>query len=75
MKKIHENHLWKNFVHNMRQAACLKDEDLKFQKYDDPYMLLSFILNEFCSRFVMAVPFILPTPLFHREFHRKRFCY
>jgi hypothetical protein len=31
MKKIHENHLWKNFVHNMRQAACLKDEDLKFQ--------------------------------------------
>jgi hypothetical protein len=24
-------------------------------------MLLSFILNEFCSRFGMAVPFILPT--------------
>jgi len=24
-------------------------------------MLLSFILNEFCSRFVMAVLFILPT--------------
>ena len=31
MKKIHENHLWKNFVHNMRQATCLKDEDLKFK--------------------------------------------
>ena len=46
---------------NMRQATCLKDKVLKFQKYDDPYKLLSFILNEFCSRFVMAVPFILPT--------------
>jgi hypothetical protein len=38
-----------------------------------PPSLLSFILNEFCSRFVMAVPFILPTPLFRPEFRRKRF--
>ena len=60
---------------NMRQATCLKDEVLKFQEYDDSYKLLSFILNEFCSRFVMAVPFILPTPLFRREFRRKRFFY
>ena len=34
---------------------------MQFQYYDDPYTLLSFILNEFCSRFAMAVPFILPT--------------
>ena len=46
---------------NMRQTTCLKDEVLKFQLCDDPYKLLSIILNEFCSRFVMAVPFILPT--------------
>jgi hypothetical protein len=45
----------------MRQASLLKDEVLKFQSYDDLYKLLSIILNEFCSRFVMAVPFILPT--------------
>jgi hypothetical protein len=32
---------------------------------------LSFILNAFCSRFAMAVPFILPTPLFRRESRRK----
>jgi hypothetical protein len=58
----------------MRQATCLKDEVLKFQLYDDPYMfILSFILNEFFSRFATAVPFILPTPLFRRDFHRKRF--
>ena len=44
----------------MRQTTCLKDEVLKFQLYDDLYKLLSFILNAFCSRFVMAVPFILP---------------
>ena len=25
----------------MRQATCLKDEVLKFQKYDDPYTLAS----------------------------------
>jgi hypothetical protein len=25
------------------------------------FVNLSFILNEFCSRFVMVVPFILPT--------------
>ena len=31
------------FVDNMRQATCLKDEVLKFQQYDDPYKLLSFI--------------------------------
>ena len=72
---------YRHFLHvirkdfNMRQATCLKDEVLKFQKYDDPYKLLSFILNEFCSRFVMAVSFILPTPLFRREFRRKRFFY
>jgi hypothetical protein len=36
-------------------------------------MLLSFILNEFCSRFAMAVPFILPMPLFRPEFRKKRF--
>jgi hypothetical protein len=34
----------------------------KFPIYDDPYTLLSFILNEFCSRFVMAVPFISALP-------------
>jgi hypothetical protein len=36
----------------------------------------AFILNEFCSSryfFVIAVPFILPTPLFRRESRRKRF--
>ena len=56
----------------MRQATCLKDEVLKFQQYDDSYTLLSFILNEFCSRFAMAVPFILPMPLFFLlEFYFK----
>ena len=34
--------------------------------YDDPYTLLSFILNEFCSRCVMVAAFTLPTPLFRR---------
>jgi hypothetical protein len=28
-------------IYNMRQATCLKDEVLKFQKYDDPYTLAS----------------------------------
>ena len=31
----------RNVINNMRQAACLKDEVLKFQKYDDPYTLAS----------------------------------
>jgi hypothetical protein len=28
-------------IYNMRQATCLKDEVLKFQKYDDLYTLAS----------------------------------
>jgi hypothetical protein len=35
----------------------------------------SFILNELCSRFVNVMAFILPTPLFHRQFRRKIFFY
>jgi hypothetical protein len=30
-------------------------------------------LNEFCNRFIMAVPFILSAPLFRQESRRKRF--
>jgi hypothetical protein len=35
--------------------------------------LLSFILNAFCSRFVMAVPFILPTSLLRRVSKKEIF--
>ena len=30
-----------SLINNMRQAACLKDEVLKFQEYDAPYTLAS----------------------------------
>jgi hypothetical protein len=42
-------------------VKCKSFNEISIMRWIIMYTLLSFIINEFCSRFVMAVPFILPT--------------